>query len=120
MLLLYNHMNFFWGGLAPSHSLWESAAAGSHECSWGQPSTWPLLSEMLRQRVRMGQSHSPSEVRSWEIQPHLGKTQEGGATWQPNGLVMECKSGEWIEPETKEGCSIASQGEHRVLILESG
>ena len=34
MLLLHNRVNFFWGRLAPSHSLWGSAAAQSCECSW--------------------------------------------------------------------------------------
>ena len=35
-LLLHDHANFFWGGLAPSCGLWESVAAQSCECSWGQ------------------------------------------------------------------------------------
>ena len=30
-------MNFFWGGLAPGHSLGAPAAAGSTKCFWVQP-----------------------------------------------------------------------------------
>ena len=40
--------------------------------------------------------------------------------WQPDSLVtdrVEARSRQ--KPETKEGCLIASHGEHRVLILET-
>ena len=36
MLLLHCLTNFFWGGLAPGHSLGAPAAAGSSKCSWVQ------------------------------------------------------------------------------------
>ena len=35
-LQLHYLANFFWGGLAPGHSLWAPAAAWSHELSWVQ------------------------------------------------------------------------------------
>ena len=56
MLLLQDPSNFFWGGLAPSHSLWASVAAQLHEHSSGKAGTRPLLNETLPQRVRVGQS----------------------------------------------------------------
>ena len=37
MLLLHYLVNFFWGGLAPGHSLGAPAAAGSSKRSWVQP-----------------------------------------------------------------------------------
>ena len=44
-LLLNDHVNFFWGGLAPSRSLWASAAEQSPKRSWGQDTSGRLLSE---------------------------------------------------------------------------
>ena len=55
-------------------------------------------------------STSPSEI----------KTQEGGAVWQADSLVVdniEAESG-W-KPGTKEGCLIASEREHGVLMVET-
>ena len=80
-----------------------------HEHSRGWAGTQPLLSETIPQRVCVGQSRSPSEVRGLETAPSEIKL------WREvplvvDGFVMdsvEVGSGE--KPETKEGCMIASQ-----------
>ena len=64
-LLLHDCMNFFWGGLAPGHSLWASAAAWSHERSWGWASTQPLLRPSPRGSEWV-KAAGPSEVRGLE------------------------------------------------------
>ena len=51
MLLLYDRVNFFWGGLAPGRSLWAAAAAGSLQTFLGAAGAWPLLGETLPEKV---------------------------------------------------------------------
>ena len=58
-----------WAGTQP-----QSLGISSSTVPWtfvGAAGTQPLLSETLPQRGRIGQSHSPSEVRGLEKQPHL-------------------------------------------------
>ena len=77
----------------------------------GVADTQPFLGETRPQTGRTGQSHSPSEVRRQETQPHL----EGGTAW---GLVTSSvKAGSGQKPETKNGARLLI-GENRVPILQ--
>ena len=114
----HNCTNFFWGGLAPGHSLWASTAAWSCKHSGGWASTWPLLGETLSQRVRASQRHralrsegfgntAPSEIKfRREVLP--GRLM----VWL---WTVEAGSGQ--KRETKEVCLIPGSQEHRVLML---
>ena len=55
--------------------------------------------------------------QKWGVGKHSpiwDRAQEGGVTWQPDGLVTDCvEAGMWWKPETKEGCLV---GESSFLI----
>ena len=121
-LLLHDHMNFFWGRLAPSCSLWASAATQSYKHSRGQAGTRALFRETLPpEGLNRLKLQCPQKWGVWKHSPIWDKTREGGATWQADSLVIDSvEAGSGQKLETEEGCLIVSWLEHRVLILETG
>ena len=72
--------------LAPSHCSGRSSPRGSEQV----------------------QPEGPSEVKGLEKQSHLDKIQEDAASWEGDGLGVDCvEVGSGSKLETKEGCFIA-------------